>query len=135
MGAFFLQSVRTYVQSVSSKNPQFSFWYKTLQLEITILAFVRSQRTGDFDLYVSTLKEIIPWLFALDHTNYTRWLPVHLADMVRLESTAPELAEEFKQGRFVVQKSSNPFSSVSFDQAHENHNKEVKGDGGIIGLT
>ena len=35
---------------------------------------------------------------------------------------------------FVEQKFSGPFSSMTLDQAHEQHNVSVKGDGGAVGL-
>lgn len=31
-------------------------------------------------------------LFCLDHTNYARWLPVHVRDMLHLEKAHPEVA-------------------------------------------
>lgn len=55
--------------------------------------------------------------------------------MIALPSTHPTVALEFKNGQFVVQKSSKSFSSIPIDQAHEQNNKCVKGDGGAIGLT
>ena len=103
--------ITQYISHMSSKYPLFSFWYTTLKLEIIILAFVRSQRQGNFDLYITTMKELMPWMFALDHTNYKRWLPVHIADLTKLDSTCPDLAAEFKKGKFVVQKTCNIFSS------------------------
>ena len=45
------------------------------------------------------------------------------------------MASEFRKGNFVVQKSHRAFSSIPIDQAHEQNNKVVKGDGGAIGLT
>ena len=58
--------------------PQFHFWYLTLQLELLLLAFVRSFREANFELYIDTLSKMVPWFFSLDHTNYARWLPIHL---------------------------------------------------------
>ena len=33
-------------------------------------------------LYIESLTKIVPWFFALDHTHYSRWVPIHLRDMV-----------------------------------------------------
>ena len=35
---------------------------------------------------VQYLLQIVLWLFVLDHTNYCRWLPVHIIDMVNLRN-------------------------------------------------
>ena len=60
---------------------------------------------------------------------------VHRRDMICLEKTHPEVAREFHNGNFVVHKSERNFSSLALDQAHEQNNAVIKGDGGAIGLT
>ena len=69
--------------------------------------------------------------------NYhnARWLPIHLRDMKELPTKAPEVAQAFASGKFTIQKTDKPFSSIALDQAHEQMNAMVKGEGGAIGLT
>lgn len=55
--------------------------------------------------------------------------------MDSLEKELPATAAEFRKGHFVVNKTNHLFSSLPIDQAHEQNNKTVKGDGGAIGLT
>ena len=76
-------------------NVQFDYWLKTLELEILLLLFVRSIREGNFELYVETLTQIAPWMFALDHTHYARWLSIHIRDMLTLRTRHPAIAAEF----------------------------------------
>ena len=57
------------------------YWATVLDLELSILIYVRSLREADFSMYLDALTEIVPWFFALDHINYARWIPVHLRDM------------------------------------------------------
>ncbi|KAL9978410.1 hypothetical protein ACROYT_G015923 [Oculina patagonica] len=71
----------------------------------------------------------------MDHTNYARWLSVHLRDMTSLEKGHPSVHSEFERGGFVIRKTQRPFSALAIDHAHEQNNKCVKGDGGAIGLT
>ena len=53
-----------------------------------------------------------------------------------LNKTNPSVYEAFSnEGRFVVSRIRNPFSSVDIDHCHEQLNKSVKGDGGAVGLT
>ena len=70
-----------------------------------------------------------------DRTNYARWLPVHIRDMILLENTHPDVFAKFRSGFFTVSKSHRRFSSVSIDQAHEQLNAVIKTDGGVVGLT
>ena len=64
--------------------PQFHYWSTAMELELCVLVFVRSLQEANFTMYVDTLAELAPWFHALDHTNYARWKPVHLRDMVEL---------------------------------------------------
>ena len=114
---------------------QFQYWSLTLHFELTILIFVRSLREGNFELYKESCKRLAPYFFALDRTNYARWLPVHIHDMESLDTKLPNLAAQFRKGHFVVKKTNRSFSALPIDHAHEQNNKIVKGDGGAIGLT
>jgi len=77
------------------------------------------------------LEALTPWFFALDHTNYSRWLPVHIKDM---KSLPPEVRYQLKRN-WVFLKGKRPFSAMPLDQAYEQNNEKVKGSGGAIGLT
>ena len=85
--------------------------------------------------YIDALTKIVPWFFAMVHTNYARWIPVHLRDMVALEEKHPDVFAEFMAGNFTVKKTTHAFSALAIDQAHEQINASVKGDGGAVGLT
>ncbi len=115
-------------------HPQFDYWYRVLQVELLLMVFVRSLREGNFQLYLSSLSSLAPWFFALDHTHYARWLPVHIHDMVTLNTRVPDVHEQFTQGKFVVRKTSRPFSAISVDHAHEQNNAIVKGTAGATDL-
>ena len=76
----------------------------------------------------------MPWMFALNHIYYFRWLPVHIRDTMTLASKHPEVSKEFHAGIFVVTKTGNKTSAMAIDQCHEQNNAVVKGSGGAIGL-
>ena len=109
----------------------------TLTFELLILILVRSFRQSDFRQYTAALMAITPWMFALDRTNYSRWLPVHIRDMVELPNKHPHVYNVFSTSgeKFTVQKMTNTFSCIPLDQAHEQNNELIKGDGGVIGIT
>ena len=74
---------------------------------------------GNFRLYKESIKSLLPWFFALDHTNYFHWLSVHLVDMFQLEKINTDIATAFKNGMFVVNKTRRKFSSTGIDHAHK----------------
>ena len=115
--------------SNSSFFPYLAVNYRGINLEVLI--FVRA----NFQLYIDALTKIVHWFFALGHTNYARWIPVHLRDMTALIDTQPDVYTQFQKGHFVVKKSTHKFSALAIDQAHEQNNASVKDDGGAVGLT
>ena len=64
-------------------------------------------------------------MFALDLVNYSRWLPIHIKDLVNLKERHPSVYAEFEQGKFVVQKSQHLFSKISLDHNHEQENELI----------
>lgn len=119
----------------AGQSVNFSYWLKTLDLQLLLFLLVRSLREGNFDLYVETMIKVMPWMFALDRTNYARWLPVHVRDMLALPKNHPSVHAAFSAGMFVVHKTRNKFSAIALDHAHEQMNDLVKGSGGAVGLT
>ena len=106
-----------------------------LEFELTILQLVHAIRNANFSQYQESLMSLIPWMFALDQVNYARWLAVHIGDMSALHITHPAIHAQFCLGSFVAHKSNRVFSSIALDQAHEQVNALVKGEGGAVGLT
>ena len=66
---------------------------------------------------------------------YLRWIPFHLQDMSVLQSNHLDVHKQFIDGNYTVIKTGRPFSAMAIDQAHEQNNACIKGDGGAIGLT
>ena len=124
-----------WTDAMSEDHPQFLYWCRVLSLELCVLHFVRSVREGNFNLYRDSLSKLAPWMFSMNHINYARWLSIHIRDMCALPAKHPEVYQHFLKGSFVVHKSQRVFSSIALDQAHEQANALVKGDGGAVGLT
>ncbi|KAJ8894184.1 hypothetical protein PR048_006794 [Dryococelus australis] len=64
-----------------------------------------------------------------EYLKELKWLHNSLS-----EDPRSNISCAFKQGLFVVQKSGNVFSGIGLDQAHEQNNAVIKGDGGAVGL-
>ena len=82
-----------------------------------------------FFIFKISLEALIPWFFALDHTNYSRWVPIHIRDMKLLPD---HVRSDLMKFLVISSKTHNKFSLM---QVHEQNNKLVKGSGGAIGLT
>ncbi|KAG7167052.1 hypothetical protein Hamer_G005372 [Homarus americanus] len=53
-------------------------------------------------LYMDALAELCQWFLALDHTHYSRWVPVHLKGMTELSDKHPDLADKITDAPHVT---------------------------------
>ena len=95
-------SLEKWCMERANSCPQFQFWHIILQLELYVMIFVRATHEGNLQLYIEDISKIVPWFFALDHTNYARWMPVHLRDLVSLKECHPTIHAEFVKGNFTI---------------------------------
>ena len=102
-----------------------------MMLKLCMLIFVCSLQVASFTVYLDALTELTSWFFTLYHTNYAGWIPVHLKDVAELSNSHPEGAKKFNNDKFVVHKTRWVFSGIPIDQADEQNNASIKGDGGV----
>ena len=76
--------LKTFDESMSvSKN--YAFWRSYMQVVVILLAFIRAEREGNWELHLESFAALLPWLVVYDHNNYARWGPVYLTEMRSLE--------------------------------------------------
>ena len=118
------------------ESQTFAFWNNYLKIVSLLLSLSKSERTDNWELHLSATKAITPYFFAMDRTNYSRWLPVYLVDMQTLDSVHPSIQEEFLNGNHAVSRSQNSFAQVWTDMALEQSaNLDSKSKGWIVGIT
>ena len=119
-----------------ARSNLFSFWEEYISMVMVLLQFVKAERTGNWNLHLSSTAAMIPHFFAMDRPNYARWLPVYLADMHTLEERHPKVFQEFATGTHSISRSKQPFAQVWTDMALEQSiNLDSKSKGGIVGIS
>ena len=101
----------------------------------TLLCIIRACRQSNFSEFFSALDKQCKYFFAHDYYNYARLIPVHLAMMTDIENKDPERWQLLNKETFGVNKSSVPFTKLFVDQNLEQKIKDIKGVGGISGIT
>ena len=78
-------------------------------------------------MHLPLIHEMIPWCFAYDKHNYSRYLSVFYAQMTRLPEEHPDIYNYFMNGGFSAQLGEyNPFSKIPVDQVtEETVNKDI----------
>lgn len=78
-----------FVKKRSEENPLFSFWSSYIEMVQLLLLYIRATRTSDWFLHLSSLKSMIPWFFATDRVNYSRYASCYWLEMMCLDKTHP----------------------------------------------
>ena len=86
-------------------------------------------------LHLASLRPLIKRYFSLDHIHYSRWLTVHLSDLLQLKYNFLLFVRHFNNGQFTFQKTFSQFSNMALDQVHEQNNTRIKGSGGATHLV
>ncbi|KAG1689105.1 hypothetical protein GQR58_007844 [Nymphon striatum] len=93
---------------------------------------LRTQRTGDFKLYLKSLVDMLLFLAAAGHTHYTKSVHLHIQDMLQLEDSIPDIYNAFMSGLYVVRRSDRFWASLPTDLVIEQSlMRTVKTTGGL----
>ena len=61
----------------SNQGIMAEFWQSYINMITLLLRFVRATWEGDWIRHLACVRDMLPWLFAYDRTNYARYLPVY----------------------------------------------------------
>lgn len=114
-----------------------AFWITYLDMVEVLLGLLRSNREGDWNLYLASIRKMIPWCFALGKMNYSRYSSIHYAQMTPLQEIDAQVFTHFSNGGFSVQLGNrSPFSKLPVDQViEETVNKDTQTAGGTKGFS
>ena len=125
-------SAEAWRNDLLKRSPTFMYWDLIMRYETLILNFIRAHREKKLPSLCANLGETDTFVLCFGSRELFRWMPVHSKDM---KSLPDPIKNEFeKQIHWVLSKTNNAFSSIPFDQFHEQENAYAKGSGGCIGL-
>ena len=68
----FKDPLNRFFEESEVKSKTFQFWNEYTKMVGTLLRYIRAERVGSWDLHLSSVVEMTPYMFAYDHTNYAR---------------------------------------------------------------
>ena len=121
----------------SSKSPTYAFWRNYIKMIHILLRFTAAQRSGNWEQTLTEAGNMLPFIVAAGHHNYSYSLPLFLKEMNNLRNTAPEVYHHFMKGHFVVRRKAGAFNGVPTDMALEQtYNRDAKeSHSGLTGIT
>ena len=94
--------------------------------------FIKSERTGNRDLHLKALRDMLPYLAAAGHNSYTKSTHVYLQRIGQLPDQHPEVQRYFDNGLHVVRRSDRYWAGLSTDLVIEQVlMKSLKSTGGL----
>ena len=90
-------------------------WMEYMDMIDIMRRFIKSERTGNWDMHVQVMKEMLPYLAASGHNLYTKSIYVYLQTLDLLPVKHPEVLQHFRQGFHVVRRSDRYWAGLSTD--------------------
>lgn len=90
-------------------------WIQYMDMVDLLRDFIRSERTGNWKLHLSTVKKMIPYFAAAGHYNYAKAAHIYLQQMEQLQKNHPTVFEHFMKGHHVVRRSDRFWAGLSCD--------------------
>ena len=103
-------------------NPTFEYWLSYLQMSNDLLFQIAAVKRPSWPLMLETYMIMLPWFFAYDLYNYSRYFSYFVTQMQYLERDYPTIYQTFRteHGFVVNQLLSNGFSGKPVDKFIEN---------------
>ena len=77
--------------------------------------FIRAQRSGNWELHLQSLSDMLPYLAASGHNHYTKCVWIYLQQMSKLKDEHPTVYRHFIRGLHVVRRSDRLWAGLPTD--------------------
>ena len=104
------------------------YWLSFIEMNQVLLNIIFASPSGNRELLLESLRDVVPYAFAYDNIHYVRQLITMLGKMLQLEDTHLEVYQSFMEGKFSVQLSDrNKFGRIESEKCIEmTINKDTK---------
>ena len=100
----YMNIVLDYVDKLSESEGNLAkFWLSFIEMAKILLNLLTATQSGNWHLFLGTIRDILPYTFTYDDINYSRYLTVMLAEMVSLETENPDVYQQFIEGNLTAQ--------------------------------
>ena len=109
-----------------------NLWLSFCEMVAVLKRFLLAERTGDWELHLLSVQEMLPYLAAAGHNLYIKSAYIYLSQMQNLNATYPDIYAHFMRGHHVVHRSDRLWAGLSMDLAIEQVlMRSVKSTGGL----
>ena len=110
-----------------------AMWLQYMDMIDILRKYIRAEHTGNWELHLQTVSEMLPHLAASGHNNYTKSAWLYLQRMSRLHEDFPEIYQHFQNGLHVIRRSDRYWAGLSSDLVIEQVlMRSMKSGGGLM---
>ena len=107
-------------------------WLQYLRMVNILQAFIKAEWTGNWQMHLKAMYDMLPYIAAAGHNNYTRSVYLYLQNMEGLQEQHPEVYQHFQNGLHVVRRSDRYWAGLSPDLVIEQVlMRSIKTTGGL----
>ena len=92
-------------QSTLKSSRTSVLWLQYMQVVDILKRFLRGERTGNWRMHLSSMREMLPFFAAAGHNLYAKTVYVYLQEMQNLQENHPDVYHAFLNGHHVISRS------------------------------
>lgn len=92
-----------------------TLWMQYMDMVDILRKYIKAERTGNWELRLQAVSEMLPYLAASGHNHYTKSSWVYLQRMSNLQDEHPDVYQQFQDGMHVVRRSGRYWAGLSSD--------------------
>lgn len=122
------------LDELSSESRTTKMWVtNVIKPTLLMMRFCRASHEGDWPLHISTVEAMLPYMFAANKHNYSRYGLYFVRSMTWLD---PEILDKFCEGQQSLHHNAGLYNGQWSDMFIEtNWMRKGHGPGGVIGMT
>ncbi|CAC5381109.1 unnamed protein product [Mytilus coruscus] len=90
-------------------------WFQYMDMLDILRRCIKAERTGNWDLHLQTVKDMLPFLAASGHNLYVNSSRVYLQQMQNLKTTHPDVLAFLQSSYHVIRRSDKFWAGLSSD--------------------
>ena len=108
-------SLKNHSESVKKSSRTSALWVQYMDMIDILRKFIRAERTGNWELHLQALQDMLPYMAASGHNSYTKSALLYLQQMSNLKTQHPDVQQHFNKGLHVIRRSNRLWAGLSSD--------------------
>lgn len=115
------EKLSSLLKIIEGRGPTAALWIQYFRMCTLMKNFIRAERTGDWELHLNSVRDMIPYFHAAGHLNYAKSAHLYYQDMLMLPNKMDQ--EEFEKfalkGYFTIRRSDKFWCGIWSDMTIE----------------